>query len=1041
MYQVLSTHPIAVNIQSRDSIAKALTQYTELVNSGEAFRHTYCKYIFEFSTPYDWSQYSNKALISSLLHSSYLIDEVKDNLNEALSSETCLFLIALEDKTLLPQLVELAKAMRERGRLVNNWYHLFISEEQFFGLHSLYALSYCYPEYGYLLTGFIAAKDKYTSDTVLNLVNAYAQHHGITSDTIKAWCYCDHPSVRNTMFIQDPDFDASELHKEYDDEDEENDEQQAELAEDSCQHDSAPISPLYHYFATNQAAFIEFQALLTQRFIDQAYLPFEEYLDPYDTWGQDIEPVKLATQPVDYFYASLLAHDIKDYSGIERDFDYDYLTAKTRDVAQKHAQAIEADLGKPLSESVDPWAEQRAKISYYSIYTARFEWTEFVSRNISNGAALWDYVDKGSYESVLETAPNVNFHQVCKETHSLCELKDTDSCSASEFNDKLYDLVIDFVEDELDRVQIEDKDSARVLRFFDLLFHLSGGKALKDDIKTLIVDTYPIIDAAGFDKRYRKSIDSKQDLSELHSVTAMLSEPNFETLTHAYSIICQYRNAALNWYQGLAQLRAEKQMLISAYIVAMETANPEKHDDLYRACLDYVETQVVEQVIDEMKDKISTNYLKGEAEKICNQRWQELVDFIHGKNRLTAKQAESNMLMFYHPESETHWDRKLKFEGAFRFDHDHYLLATIYLIIELPLSIQSQLKRLLECITFIEPISIIESLYDFYIPSLDEDEDESTPRLNEESEAILLSHLARLNIDKLNYYIWLMDRSYFEKRWHQMLELYGQQEHSEPTQLLDQALIHSEQRDRVRFLQHLEELRGKSRRLARAKLEQECLWALENWLARSLPQPEQRLYDSLNDTQQLGYSAEGHYLLGEDNYMQVHKLISKLAKEIPLDAALSQLLVKQPYLHHECFMLQKQGDDYKLLTKPWLIKSINNFAHLAFKDYPSIYVIDDTVSSDAIEAMRQALDNNLHQQQVAKVMAYIRGEVTYKQIVDIVQGVEFKELDYLPENSESYSVEDLLEHLSVGKHNRVANLLEPRDPTLLERVFSLFGRD
>lgn len=1036
MHQMLSSYPIHVDLHNPDSMAQALTQYAELIASGDAFRYTYCQYYFAFSQPYDWSQYPDQSIISSLLDNHMLLESAKQEFEEHFTSETCLFLAAIQHKELLPVLLNVAHAMRDRSRLVNNWYHLFISEDKFFGFDSLYILSYYYPEYGYLLTGFIPSNDQYSGVGQMNIVNAYVRRHGLCEHTIKAWCYCDHPMTRNAMLISDIFSDLAEVNT-YEGE---------SYAYESFESEE-PISPLYDYFAHNQSAFEAFQTCLTQRFIEQPYLPFEEYLDPYDTWGQDIEPVKLATQPVDYFYASLLAHAINDYDGLTRAFTFPYLQASAQEVAREHTHIIEAKLGQPLSECIDPWATQRASIRYYSVNAARWAWDNLITEHITHGQAIWDYITQGGDDSILDNIPAINLHAVCKESHALCELKSASKVSEADFNAGIYDLVVDYVGDHLD-CQPADQQPDNVLRFFDVVFRLRGGEPLNEQIKQLLTQTYPLIGADAFDARYRKQIASRKE-SELGGIVKLVSKLNLPNLERAYAIICRERDNAHTWYQDLDTLRRggnSTKHAIAIMVVAKEGASPDSPDAFYHACRAYVDEAVVPAIIDTMKDKLATNHIQGESLTICEQRWQTLVDTLYGKTTLTVEEAESGMLLFYHPQAseECGWDRKLTYEGEFNGSHDSELLLAIWLLHDSELAIQPILSRILEAILFIEPLSIIEALYDFYLPASYKiagdngfDEDDENRRLTAETEAQLLAILTALSIPHTHYYAWLLNEAQFEDRWFDIVGLYGTNEHAELTQAIDAALLRTTQRQRVKFLAQVEDGSGKPRRIARKKLEEEALWAIENWLSRSLPQPEKRFYDALPAKQQLGYHHEGINLFGESNYMQVHALIDTLAESIPLAEAHNKVLVEQPVSRHECFMLQKDADNhYTAITKRWLIKAIDACHPHAFSTshYPSIYVIDESVDAAHIAQLQQEVENGSFDKGVQQIMAYMRGEVSRDAIRPLTDGVEFKPLDYLPEGAESYSVEDLLEHLGVKCHNRLADILEPRKKGLLGRL-------
>ena len=1031
MNQTLATLALPVDINNRDSIETALNQYAELIASGKAFRHTYCKVFFEFSEKVEWSQYGDQALLKSLLSYHMLNESDLVEFDNHFCSETQLFLIAIEHTELLPTLVKLATVMRDRGRLVNDWYNLFIAESEFFALSSLFSLSWYYPQYGYLLAGFLPAKDKHTSPVVINMMHAYASRNGICEETIKAWCYCDHATIRNTMFIQDAAFDAQALDDELRD---------------------GPISPLYHYFSDNGPAFERFQSLLSQRFVEQAYLPFEEHLDPYDSWGQDVEPVQLSVDPVNYFYSSLLAHGIKDHQGIARQIKFDYLTAPALQLANEHTAQIEALLGKSLVETIDPWAGQRANIRYYSIYTAHFEWEELITGHVSNGPALWEYVIKGGDDALLASVPAIALFDTCESTFSLCDLMHSAGIEdETAFNNQLYDLVIDYVDDELDRVHAQ-KERDKVLRFFDLLFRLTGGRPISEAIKTLLVDGYSIITESDFSQRYGFDFTPNNGLTELHHILELVKEPTAKKLDQAYEIVSRHRGLAHEWYQGLEHIRDEVQFVFSTLIIAKEGVNPAEPDDLYRHCLEFVEKKVVSSLINEMEDKISTNYLRVESRALCDQHWQVLQDYIYGRNNLTAAEVETNMSPFYSPEEESSWLREQKFEAAFCFEHDHYLLTSIWLLSDLALPIQHSLKRILSCILYREPLSIIDALYDFYIPNIDTADDECSEdeneRLDADSEKVLLTQVERLGISTVHYYSWLLNEGHFLTRWEQVACLYGLSDQEALTQYIDTAMLGLSQSKRLRFLWQVEEsqtaeVQTEQAMLAKKKLEGECLWAIENWLSRSLLRPEHRFYTSLPKEHRLGFYNQAHEMFN-DNFKAHHAFMDSLSLDVTLADMHTHLIGEKTYQHKECFIVQKTADDYKILTKPWLVKALRESSPLVNRDddyFPSLFIVSDSIDSNLLSQLQQDIESRVFEQQIQQVMAYLRGEPILDSIDNIIHGVSFKELDYLPENAESYAVDSLQEYLTPEINKRLMKLINIRHKKgLLNHFFSLLNK-
>ncbi|GLQ30749.1 hypothetical protein [Litoribrevibacter albus] len=1056
MSQSIATHFISVNPHDSASIKNALELYTQLIRSGEAFRHTYCKYYFKFTQPVDWAQYPNQPLIKVLMEEGILEypykEETLANIEDVFTSETLLVLQAIQHDELYDTLVALAEVMRDRGRLMNNWYNLFIAESEFFGLYSLFIIALKYPQMGYLFTGFMPSADKYFPPSVPMLANIWAAQVGICEDSIKAWCYCDHPVVRNLMFASGIDVHDEDLHEE-------------------------PINGLYAHLSKDDEAIHQLKAVLNERFVKQGFLPFEEHLDPYDNWGKDIQPQTQAIKPLHYFYYSLVARGVREFDGSAYSFDFPFLKTSVSEFADQHQQQLEHYLDEPLSSRIDPWAEQRKKIVYLASYTGSYCWSELLERGLSNGEAVWEYVIKGENPELLDSIPSVNLYKFSEDNYGLGELTDMAGIeSAEDMDAKRFELVKDLIDDYMDCQIQEERRPDTVLRFFDVYFRLCGGEPLSDDIKTRLVDDYDVIDSDGFDERFRCEIEVNEAMSSLHDLQELFDEPNQQKLDKAYELICEHRRGALDWFEDLDDDR--ERYTFSCLVIGREGVEPEDADELHEECLDFVENDVVDALLEEMEGRIATNYLRGENETLCYQRWEDLKSFVYGRNTaLTAQQAEAQMKPFYSPEREFIWDLQLRFEGAFQFEDEYYLLTAFWQLLDLPLKCAPALQRVLDCLIETEATHLVEALNDFYLAKPvvesedEEDDDLDEPfdvALHQDNEKQLLAIMARLNIPAANYYAWVLDKR--RDCWAYFAEHYGLPGYETLSLGIDESMHILDQYDRVRFLreseayaeervEEQETTEGSSSQqqlqTVRQRLQEECFWALGRWLERSLATPEKRLYQRLTKEQQIEAQHQASDIT--ENAKAYHAFMGSLTfdsslADFSLEEMHKHLLDESVFLNHQYFMVQKQsaqrlaaeGQDYQVLTKPWLVEAmrtssplINTYEGL----YPGLYAIDETVDPQAIKQMQQEVETGVFKQQVADVLAFIRGEKTVAKIKPAIEHATFMPLNYLPEYGENYSVEKLMEYLSNEQMKRLECLLQQgSNPGLMARFKRLFRR-
>lgn len=1044
MSQSINTHFICVDPSDPFSIRQALEKYTQLIESGRAFRHTYCKYSFKFTHTPDWAEYPDQALIRALLEEGIDTPAYEQGvaLDEVFVSETLLVLYAVQFPQLFHTLEALGKAMRDRGRLMNNWYHLFIAQSEFFGFNSLFILAWRYPQLGYLMTGFMPSETKHLLPNIAGLTRAWVKKVGLGEDSIRAWCYCDQPIVRQLMFSDGVALDDDTVYEQ-------------------------PISALYAYVAEDEEVFYRFKGMLNERFFRQAFLPFVEHLDPYEHWGDDTQPRTQADKPVHYFYYSLVARGAMDFDGAAYTFDFPFLNTQVETFADEHARQLALYMNAPLETLIDPWAVRRQGIRYYARDTATIGWEDFIERLLSNGEAVWEYVRKGTNPEVLASIPRIDLYKATRTHYQLAGITRRFEIDSGEaFDANLFGMVNELIDDYLDRQQIPALAIDSVLRFFDVLFRLRGGHPLGDDIKGRLVNDYGVIASEAFDARFRCEIEVKEVNGSLHQLQDLLKEPNIDALNTAYEIICEQRCAAVQWFEEVN--RDELRFTFACLVVGREGADPEDFDELYELCQTFIDDEVLDAILDEVKGTISTNYLKGENLALCEQRWEQFVSFIkRGCDSPGTSATEVNLKPFLSPLTSFNWQREIQFEGAFEFDDEYYLLSALWQLLELPLPCAPALQRVLDYLIESEPRHLVAALNAFYFACPYEDEDdeedvwlnsdtEEDQQALQEKETQLLALMARFGIPAAHYYAWVIDKR--QARWHYFAQYYGHPDYTALSLALEEGINTLNQYDRVRFYmeahtyakengkEHAEDtpVAGQEQlSYTTQALQREGFWMLENWLRRGLATPEKRLYASLSAEQQIAYQCSASDIA--QSAQAYHDFMGALTLTTSLHDMHTRLIGEGSYLRHDCFMVQRvEGEQYKVLTKPWLVEAMCTSSPLVNKQegfHPAIYVVDEATDPQAIAEMQHAIEAGVFNRQVAEVIAYIRGEKSREDIKSHLEHAEFVALDYLPEYGEKYALLELMPYFTDAQTERVATLINPDiNPGILARFKRLLRR-
>ena len=119
---------------------------------------------------------------------------------ESVTSEAIFFSHALRYEELLGDVVETAQEIVNYSRRHNDTWEMWADDMGVFGLDALYLLVKKYPEYTYLIGGFVIPywDDEHADYAFRYLQNLYMDN-GFTDDLMKAFCYCDSDQARMAM--------------------------------------------------------------------------------------------------------------------------------------------------------------------------------------------------------------------------------------------------------------------------------------------------------------------------------------------------------------------------------------------------------------------------------------------------------------------------------------------------------------------------------------------------------------------------------------------------------------------------------------------------------------------------------------------------------------------------------------------------------------------------------------------------------------------------------------------------------------------------
>lgn len=355
---------IEFTLDNTESIQKGLKKYQELLKNDLVNLHNQMDVIFTYK-----EDNQLKPLQGYHGEESYLKDlekismitytQAKSNFQN-LSSEGIFFSHALKYSELFNDVIDTAKEIVNYSRRHNDTWMMWADDVSIFGLDALYLIAKKYPEYTYLIGGFIIPywdneHAPYAFDYLLQLY----KDNGFSDDLMKAFCYCDSDEGRLAMLGLSYNFNIDN-----------------------------PFN-LYEYFKDNLDKYELFKTLLKERYEKQRFLQYSknDYTD----------------RPIEKIYKVIIA-SLNEEANIYDDEDNILEEFFIEDTYDNEAFILQEKIEKELNISlVDDVIKSTNKIYENEI------WEDFFINGFENGDNIWNYILFGDNIEALE---NLNFTDI-----------------------------------------------------------------------------------------------------------------------------------------------------------------------------------------------------------------------------------------------------------------------------------------------------------------------------------------------------------------------------------------------------------------------------------------------------------------------------------------------------------------------------------------------------------------------------------------------------------------------------------------------------
>lgn len=459
---------VKVALEDTLSISKALEKYRDLlkkdlVNSSNEMNVVFVKEVEGNILPLQLTD-GDISAINDIKKISLLTYSDNETLEENTSSEAILFSKALMYSELKEDLIKTAKEIVSYSRRHNDTWEMWADDMGVFGIDALYILAKKYPEYTYLIGGFIIPYwDDEHAGYVFNYLYSIICKSGFTDDLMKAFCYLDSDQGRLNML-------------------------------GIGWWDRKEIAPnLVEIFRENPTRYAKFKAMLVERFKEQDYLQFSKE--------------ESISNPITSFITTIMASSLEGDTYDEDIYDNKMNSAFIGsitfiDEAKNLKKEIEELIGRSLINKEVEMAE---------VYEEDV-WENFFS--IGLGVDIWDYIKTGRKEACLEDIKKTDIIKLSKEKELLFYKEKIQyyiggfDTFIEEFHNIFQGFIDEYYEEEESNLRIfingaDTSGRAMVIRALDVFYRLLGKPTFTEEISDLLV-SYGVVSIEEFVEKYDK---------------------------------------------------------------------------------------------------------------------------------------------------------------------------------------------------------------------------------------------------------------------------------------------------------------------------------------------------------------------------------------------------------------------------------------------------------------------------------------------------------------------------------------------------------
>ncbi|MCT4636081.1 MAG: DUF3859 domain-containing protein [Bacteroidales bacterium] len=585
---------IDYNPEDVGTIRTALKQYTDIIESGKAFKDDYM--VVGFKPEMDRISLSFfddvDVLKRHIIKSCYGCSDISeaDNLIDHIFTETLFFLCATKYPELEQDLKSACEVIVAFAQDTGDSSCMWINCEMPFGVEPLHVIATVHPEYGYLLASFFIQNwdDEHMSLPLFILAD-WAGKIGVNRNTIKAFCYCDNSRAREMMLGYDTWDGISE---------------DTEVSEEFG---------LVKYLRNTSGAMAKFVNQLVERCKERP-LTDDSYGYGYDDYIED---------PVTIIAIQMLL-SVEPCDTMDDDFDIDEFLIKRliHKSAELEIEEINRLIQETVSVSDEEYEDETENDKENSGGTADIDmWRVFIQSALKRGSEIWAYIISGDNSDILQHIEKQNILRLAEDGDY--DLYDNVLEDAYDLDDLMKDLdtILNGLFLELSSPKLlktlgyELNCNETILRFTDVIFRLMGEATFHDDYIDYITERNHICTIEEFNTRYAVNWktqfnDAIKEFQGYRSVVTrkhldrcmkLINDNRDEAKTHLTDTIFVINENDDNDYLVTRKKRSVEDTLCIAMYLLITDAQNAIDDAITNAAETYIEHYGTERVLSDIQ--------------------------------------------------------------------------------------------------------------------------------------------------------------------------------------------------------------------------------------------------------------------------------------------------------------------------------------------------------------------------------------------------------------------------------------------------------